>query len=388
MIKHLLAGALAMAWAGVSNGDEEKPNLQTRFNVIAYGEARGVKEESPLNPGNRLKLQRYLAGTEFRLDLDLDLDRWEVSFKPRGRAEWSHWREARPSIPYGFQWEAQEDRDFDLFVNEWTLRYRCTDRLFLGYGRRILQWGPSHLLSVSNPFIQDNGKANPLRELPGSDYGTAVWLPSDRVTVSMMANTDEGRLKPAKGFERAYALKFDYTGDEKYFSLIPSKREGDPASLGFFGLLNASEALLIYGDGQISKEVKETQVLLGGSYTFWEGTTLALEYYHNGKGCGSKPIRECASVGPPSREQGLSFIRENYIMAEYFKNGIIDRINLTLRWVEDLDEHSSWLLGILEYDLNDHTQCYGIGSLFGGYDDTELGGLFDYAFLVGVSYTF
>ena len=148
------------------------------------------------------------------------------------------------------------------------------------------------------------------------DYGRLVWIPSSTWSLSWIANTDEGRQEFFKHFEPTYALKLDYTGEEKYFSLIPSYRETNDAQrqphewrLGFFGGWSASDALLLYMEGNVlvdledetgsnrqpatfDQEEGDTDILAGLSYTFQMGPTVSLEYYHNSGGC-TGPIHEC-----------------------------------------------------------------------------------------------
>ena len=97
-----------------------------------------------------------------------------------------------------------------VFVNEWFFRYRLTDRFFASYGRENLQWGPSFLISPSNPFIERNGKNNPYLEVPGLDYAKINWIVDSSWSAQLIANTawfndagiipDQYRLLFAVGF--------------------------------------------------------------------------------------------------------------------------------------------------------------------------------------------
>ena len=50
------------------------------------------------------------------------------------------------------------ESDTDAYINEWRLRFRVSDQFFLSLGRENLQWGPSLLLSPSNPFNSGNNR--------------------------------------------------------------------------------------------------------------------------------------------------------------------------------------------------------------------------------------
>ena len=152
----------------------------------------------------------------------------EFGVSPRFNLTWEKWEEG--------QKKGDTDTQFDAYVNYWIARYMLSEELFASYGRENLQWGPSYLLSVSNPFNKANGRNNPKIEVPGLDFARAVWIPSYKWTVSFIANTGEGAADFVGEFDRAYAFKIDYTGSEKYFGLIPYYKESDDyPRVGFFG---------------------------------------------------------------------------------------------------------------------------------------------------------
>jgi hypothetical protein len=90
--------------------------------------------------------------------------------------------------------------DAEIFIQEGFARYRMIDPLIVSYGRENLQWGPAYLISPSNPFNQDNGRNNPMLEVPALDYGRILWLPTDRWTISFIANTTRGRQTRIRDF--------------------------------------------------------------------------------------------------------------------------------------------------------------------------------------------
>jgi len=289
---------------------------------------KGVGYGNILQPNVNIPVDRLYSGSfQLRPDFFLDFRRLRLVLRPRLAVNWEKWDsdweiEDEPVI------EDESSIEDDWYIHEWLARVGLADNLFVSYGRENLQWGPSFLFSPSNPFYKDNGRTNPLGELPGMDYARLVWIIHPAWTLSLIANLDEGRQIFLFGFEPTYALKLDFTGDRKYFSLIPSKREGDKGELGAYAGWNLTDALTLHGETSVfygvNPEYKlyqlersgildvtrfeeaglldlpgfsgnpdvdkyqdteiETLLLVGGSYTFGVGGTLTLEYVYNSAG--------------------------------------------------------------------------------------------------------
>jgi hypothetical protein len=406
--------------------------------------ASGIIQEptdSSQNPGNNfLQIPHYLADLEIRPDLRLNIDPLELSIKPRMRLDYSVWREGLRKGKA--EWNA------DWLINEWLARWKVFQNLFLSYGRENLQWGPSFLFSPSNPFFQDNGRRNPYLEVPGMDFGRLVWIPESSWTFSFIANTDEGQNKthgldpfektffPPNGlapFERTYALKADYTGRENYGSVILSYREGSKISFGFFGGWTISDAVVLYGEGVITqgsdalyprrdssplgasmqKFHKDDSTikpifLIGGSYTFAGSGTLYLEYTYNSPGYSESEAdnyyslrRRAAGVissgglvsalGQMTLGQtavtGLRFLRKNYAMLQYTQTNIKNKIDLTLRWTQSLNDGSGQFTTVVSYSLGNHLELFSVGTVMAGGRNTEFGSILDYQWMIGLKYT-
>jgi len=396
--------------------------------ILSYGVLQQPSDSSQ-NPGNNfLEIPRYTGNMEFRPDLTLKTDPLDLMVKPRLHLEYRVWEEGSR--------EGTGDWDNDLYVNEWLARWRARENLFVSYGRENLQWGPSFLFSPSNPFFLDNGRRNPYVEVPGMDFGRVIWIPDSTWTVSFIANTDEGRndINLPGPFERAYALKMDYQGREGYGSLILTHRENAENSLGFFGGLTLSDAVLVYVEGAMIRGVyalypqadhspfgasmerihaddssAQPVILVGSSYTFAEGGTFTGEYAHYSPGYGGAEAdryyalrRNAAAAlsygGPISGlgeltlghtiNTGLRLLRRNYALLQYNRNNIKDCIDLTCRWTQNLDDWSGQLTVLGSYIFGDHIQLFTVGTLNEGSDDTEFGGFLDYQCMIGLQYTF
>jgi hypothetical protein len=407
--------------------DELSEGFDYSFRFLTFGTYQDVAE-STQNPDNDfLKIPRYIAELDVRPDFSLNFRRLELSAKPRMNLEYKVWKDGTL--------EGNDDWEDDWFINEWLARIRMTENLFASYGRENLQWGPSFLFSPSNPFFTDNGRSNPKQEVPGMNFARLVWLPSMTWTVSFIANLDKGRQEyKVQEFQKVYAMKLDYSGKESYASMILSHRKEDRTRLGIFAGKTVSDAFLLYGEGVLSKgsnalypvetnnpfgasmEPVEDEdsslkgsLLVGGSYTLEIGPTLTLEYLHNGFGYNDREaslyyqLRQEASdayvsTGPladlsrltlsRTADPGLSFLRRNYIMLQYQHNEIMDVLNLTFRWIRNLDDGCGRLILIAEYFLGDHVQLFSIGTINGGSRDTEFRTLLDNQWIIGLEYTF
>ena len=407
--------------------------------------ASGIIQEpadSSQNPGNNfLQIPHYLADLEIRPDLRLNIDPLELSIKPRMRLDYSVWRE-------GLR-KGKTEWNVDWFINEWLARWKVFQNLFLSYGRENLQWGPSFLFSPSNPFFQDNGRRNPYLEVPGMDFGRLVWIPASSWTLSFIANTDEGQNKThgldpfekiffspngLTPFERTYALKADYTGRENYGSVILSYKEGSKISLGFFGGWTISDAVVLYGEGVMTQGADalyprrdssplgasmqqfhkndstiKPVLLIGGSYTFSGSGTLYLEYTYNSPGYSDSEadnyysLRRRAAgaissgglvsaLGVETLGQtaitGLRFLRKNYAMLQYTQNNIKNKIDLTLRWTQNLNDGSGQFTTVVAYSLGNHLELFSVGTVMAGGENTEFGSILDYQWMIGLKYTF
>ena len=407
--------------------DELSEGLEYSLRFLTFGTCQKIADSSQ-NPNNDFfQISRYSTELEIRPDLRLTFRRLDLSAKLRMNLEWNTWKDGVK--------EGDTDWDDDWFVNEWLARIQATENLFVSYGRENLQWGPSYLFSPSNPFFRDNGRSNPKQEVPGMDFARLVLLPAMSWTISFIANMDEGRQEFLYyEFEKAYALKLDYSGREAYASVILSHQESDRNRLGAFGGWTATDALLIYGEGTISRgtnalypvkadnpfgasmeegddedqSLKGT-LLAGGSYTLEVGPTVTMEYVYNGSGYSDDEakayyrLRQAAAdaytlsgpIGDLSRltlsqtaDPKLRFLRRNYIMFQYNHNDIWDVLNLTFRWTLNIDDRSRQFITIVEYYLGDHIQLFAIGNVNSGRKDTEFGTILDHHCMIGVEYTF
>ena len=387
--------------------------------------------DSTQNPDNAfLQIPRYAFKGEFRPDFSLAFRDIKLSIKPRFLGIWQELQDGPQ--------KGQSKTDDEIFVNEWLARYRLHENWFVSYGRENLQWGPSYLLSPSNPFFRDNGLANPKWEVRGMDFVRTVWVMNPSWTLSLIDNVGKGEQTFPYGFEPTYAMKMDYTAFQKYASLIGSYTENDRAHFGGFGGWTVSDGLLLYTEGSFSAGTNalypekkdflpndlgfirmvpvnadsaslEALWLFGASYTFESGQTVTSEYVFNSAGYSREEAesyyqyRRVASrfygdlnpLGDLSKlallhtlDPKLRLLRQHYLMLQYQEAQIWEKLNLMIRCTINLDDTSSQLITYLAYDLGDHTQLFMNGAQNIGSTETEFGSIFQYAITLGIEYVF
>jgi hypothetical protein len=359
----------------------------SRINALGYGILQDPIN-STLNPNNALAIARYQTALDFRPDFSLNFRQLELGIKPRFEASWSR-------VTNGVE-GGTDLSTATAYINEWIARYRVTNQLLVSYGRENLQWGPSQLLSPSNPFNQNNGKNNPAIEQPGQDYARVVVIPNSSLTGSFIANTGEGRLNDSGEetgpFHKAYAGKFDYTGDRTWFSLVVSKRETTPWRIGYFGGWNVSDALLAYSEGSAALSHDPTlphpdyDVLVGATYTLLNGATITGEYFHHNAGCTQEDIAQC--VSPQNLDPTNPYPRRDYLLLQYVDTKLVRNVSLTVRVIQDLNDHSTEFVSDLEYEMGQNWLLYFVPSVTIGSKNTEFGSLVRYSIFAGVSFTF
>ncbi len=440
------AGEVWLTDAGAAGEEPQGRTAEGIGRVTEYGTATlrlltfGVAQQplsSTQNPSNNfLKLPRYVGDVEARPDFRLTNGPLELGAKPRARFDYSAWEDG--SMKGGSR------SDSDVWVNEYIARLKARENLFVSYGRENLQWGPSFLFSPSNPFFQDNGRRNPYLEVPGMDFGRIVWIPGGALTFSFIANTGEGVNKrtgpgaflstvPPPPFEQTYTVKADYTGRENYASLILSRRQDAENVAGFYGGWTATDAVLLYGEGSVTQGSRGLYpqsdgspfgaameplrrhdpalypaVLIGGSYTFESKGTFTIEYTYYSPGYTSTEaeryydLRRKGAFGlaaggmisglgqqtlGATAVNNLRFLRRNYALFQYTQPSIRNRIDLSFRWTQNLDDGSGQFTALASYALGRHFELFSLATAMAGGKNTEFGSVLGYQLIFGLQYT-
>lgn len=406
---------------------EIKDGFSYTFRTLGYGTINDPSDSSQ-NPNNDfLNIPRYTLNLDLRPDVSFNFRRLTLVAKPRLDLSWKRWETSLQND--------NTDTDDDWYINEWLVGLNPFNGLFASYGREILLWGPSRMVSPSNPFFPYNGQTNPKIQLPGMDFARLIWVASGSWTASFIANLGAGRMDFPYGFESTYAFKIDYTGKKKYASLIGSYREDDRGRLGAYGGWWATDALLFYAEGSISRgtealypqidptdpfgiemlSVKDDDSSLEGlltagcSYTMESGATFTLEYFFNSPGYNDDEAelyetlrtRAADAFYSPEPLQNLSqmtlkqtlypnlrFLRRNYITFQYYQVEIRDVLDLMLRYTYNIDDSSSMLIPVVQYDIGNNLQVFLVGNQHFGSKNSEFRSLIDYSYMIGLEFTF
>ncbi|GAB4278565.1 MAG: hypothetical protein Kow0092_34340 [Deferrisomatales bacterium] len=368
-----------------------------------------------LNPDNALlDLSRQTSEGEVRLDLTFDWSRLSLLAKPRLRWTRDHWQDGPGS--------GDSETDTELELLEGVAQLRLADSLFLAFGRENLQWGPGQLLNPSNPFLEDNGRDNPIREVPGMDFFRAVWLPNFNWTVSWISNVGAGENEvPSGPWHPSHALKVEYVGYEVNGGLLVHDGPRRKATLRGYGQWTVNDALLLYAEASVSKgttarypagaSLAPTRkddsdllpfTLLGGAYTLEIGPTVSAEYVYNGegydpgeawgffdlvRGAGQAAQAGLLSPDPDDFTTGLRLLRRHYLFLQYLQTEIADRFSVILRWTQNLEDGSGLATGFGEWNLSDRWRLFGFGGWGSGGNRDEFGSVVRYLGLLGVEYS-
>jgi hypothetical protein len=369
-----LADTVDISTKGIPGGP-----FEYRLEGLAFGSDRGLVKDSPINHGNVLNIPETSFSGEARVDLGWNYDRIYFGIKPRVYSGWQ---------PRGlFPINGREHSGTELYVQEWLLRYRLSDAISASYGRQNLQWGPSFLTSPSNPFFQNNGQSNPYLEVPGLDYAQATWVLSSTWSGQLIANVGEGRLDLPKPFHNTYAAKVDFLGVGRFGSLIVSQREDGPTTLGGYFGYTINDGLLAHAEGSVNGD-GVGQLLVGGSYTFSDGSTVALEYFYNGYGCTSLALESCIKQ-TSVEESRNTLLGSNYVFAQYFKNEFfIPSLDFVIRGTADTDDGSGVVTSIANYDLSKHAELFAVWDLYSGGPNDYFGSILHYSIMGGLRVTY
>jgi hypothetical protein len=153
-------------------------------------------------------------------------------------------------------------------------------------------------------------------------------------------------------------------------------------------------------------------LLIGTSYTLEASGTISLEYAYNGPGYNADEAGTYfklrskgafffnmggipGTLGQMTLYQtvnpGLIFLRKNYAMLQYTQNNIKNKMDIFLRWTQNLDDGSSQASAYATYSLGDHFELFSLGAVGIGGSDTEFGGslmnLLNYYVIFGLKYT-
>jgi hypothetical protein len=430
-MRTFLAIMLLLLVPAVSPAGEEGKDgngLTYTVNTLLFGDAQ-YPAHSTQNPQNAfLDLYHYSADLEVRPDLFLDKPSVSAVFKPRFTSSYRWWEDGMA--------QGRTDPLSRAFVNEWRVQAKALSALFLSFGKEKLLWGPSFLASPSNIIFKDTEKINPKSEVEGKYLAKALYVPNAAVTVSVIAQTQKDENERRETLKQLQALKADLLGGNYLVSVIAYHRQDDRLRLGSFGQWTASDALLLYYDGIVSrgtdalypvqdaagplgaafiKQYDDSERLFptaiaGGSYTFLAGSALSMEFLYNSQGYtdaeaqayyllrrnASVHLFDGGAISALSQQTlgqafgtGSPFLRRYYVMIQFQVREIVNVLDLIVRYTHSLEEHAGQASTILEWQLTDRIRFFNIttcGVNSGG--DTEYNALVSKSVMAGLEVHF
>ena len=393
--------------------------------------------DSPQNPANALA---KLASRDYALHLrpNFAFRAGDVSLgiRPRLIADYAEILEGRC--------DGDTDSGVDVFINEWYAEWRIAPSFVASVERRNLQWGSGFITSPSNPFYRVTGKTRPQEELAGKDFVIASWIPNDMFSLTAMANVAEGEYEEAgsrESFKETYALKATITLENSSLSPVVSYQNDDRLRVGGFGSWTASDAVVLFFDASFAQgsngryvtnvendpfgsafaQAKDddgtlrAEILLGGSYTFTEGTTVSAEYLYYGEGYDNDEADDFYALlnrsGAAFAYQGddaarqqlaqlatrnlyyaqqsnLAFRRRHYAMLYANRDDLWDRLGVTGGVMVNANDQSFYAFANSSLKIVDALESFVNILTYSRENDTEFHGLFDYMATVGLRWYF
>jgi hypothetical protein len=345
-------------------------------------------------------------------------------FKPRFTQAYLWWEDG-PA-------KGKTDSPDRVFVNEWRVQMMPFTKLFYSFGKEKLLWGPSFLASPSNILFKDTEKVNPKTEVEGKYLARAISVPNNALTVNVIAETQKEENGLQEAVKPLQAIKADIMGSDYMISVIGYYRQNDRTRMGSFGQWTASDALLLYYDGLVTKGTDAlyaeqnlssplgasfvnkyedsnrifTTVTAGGSYTFLSGSTLSMEFLYNSQGYTDAEadeyyrLRKNASdhffdntvlAGLSSKtlaeslNNGLPFLRRYYLMGQYQVREITNVLDIILRYTHGLEERAGQASSIIEWQVSNHIQLFNINIVSVDHGrNTEFNALIQKSFMAGI----
>ena len=347
-----LAVLALAAWATTATADD----WRTTWDGTLYGYASHTdrRDDSVLNPGNRVaRLAERSEGGELRLNGKAGNETLRLT--ARGIAARRQLANEFGSEPAG-----------EAYLSQWQVRLRAAEGWHIAAGREVLNWGPAQFRSPASPFYFDNGRRDPLRELVGMDMLKVAWTPDRQNNASLVriVGSGHGAGRP-DAWHDGWLAKFDQRGEAWALGLVALKAPDLAAFYGAHGQSTLGDALLLYGEvgsgaqpfTLASAAPRRTTALLGASWSFADGQSLAAEYLHDGHGYTAAQQRTYFQRAETQPELALGRAPR-----------LLGRDYLHLVWQSNLmDERGYWRL------MTTHSLTDG-GNEFAGYGEGVLSG--------------
>ena len=399
--------AAAFSLTAAAQSAEQDGNWKFGWDGTLYGYATAMRlqPDSVLNPGNQIaRMADQSATAELRLNLKAENEVVRLTARPILLARIAH-------VPHA---TTDHDSDSDVYLSQWQLRVRAAEAWNVAIGRDVLNWGPAQFRSPSSPYYFDNGRSDPMRELSGMDSVKLSWTPNRQSTVTMAYVAASGHDAPDDDiWENSWLLKFDQRGDDWAYGLIAADAPDQPTFYGAFGQYTISDAVMLYGEVGSSSvspnlqsstdpaqtfSVKEysarkTAALIGASYTFEDGKSLAAEYLHDSHGY--TPDEEDAyyrraAASPASAGLALGLqprlLGRDYLHLVWQSNVMDERGFWRLMYTHSFTDHGDELSGYAETVLSRQVTAFVTAAIAQGDARQEFSSLYENSITLGLKF--
>lgn len=357
----------------------DEPAWRTSWDGTLYGYANttSLRGDSVLNPGNRIAhLAQRSEVAELRMNLKAENESVRLTARPIALIRETH-------NAFG------SERYDDAYLSQWQVRVRAAEGWNVAAGRDVLNWGPAQFRSPSSPFYFDNGRQDPMRELVGMDSLKLTWTPDMQSSVSLVrvVRSGHGATQPdawRDNWQMSWLMKFDRRGDEWAYGLVAAKAADRAAFLGAHGQATLSDALMLYGEvgssvlaralqspadaaqpfTVLSASPRRITALVGSSYTFEDGKSLAVEYLHEGHGYTS--AQESAYFQRATNNPGMALglaprqLGRDYVHLVMQSNQMDERGFWRLMYTRNLTDGSKEIAAYGEAVLNNRISAFGL----------------------------
>ncbi len=373
--------------------------------AYAYLGDTAPRSDSVLNPGNQIaRLVEHSQTAEARFNLKAEHDQLRIALRPIVL-----WQQDRNAF-------GRETRH-EAYLSQGEVQWRMTEAWNLAAGRELLTWGPGQFRSPANPFYFDNGRSDPLRELSGLDVVKMSWTPDTRRSLSVARIASTGHFTGNLDTWRdTWLLKADKRGDAWAGGLALAKKGGQGMFVGAHLQYTLNDAVLLYGEFGSSTRLNALQSppdsaqpfsvapessrraneLLGVTYTFTNGQSLAGEYLHHGHGftTGEREAyftRTASAVFPAGAATlGMALgtapplLGRDYLHLVWQNSPLENEGYWRLMWTHNLSDGGDELSGYGEYTLSGRMSAFALAVLPRGDVRQEFSALFSRMLTLGI----
>ena len=398
-MKRFALAATVLGLAVGSTWAAEPAGWSTAWDATLYGYAghTDLRHHSVLNPDNRIaRLAERSTTLELRMNLKAENEAIRLTARPVALT-----REARNSF--------DTSQEGDAYLSQWQLRVRAAEAWNIALGRDVLNWGPAQFRSPSSPFYFDNGRHDPMRELVGMDSLKLSWTPNMTTSASLVRVVRSGHeASEPDAWRDSWLLKFDQRGNEWAYGLALAKAPGRGAFFGAHAQATVSDALLLYSEASSSvlanildsptntaqpftvhaPSPRRTTALIGTSYTFENGQSLAAEYLHDGHGY--SPSQQDAWFDRAQVVPGMALalaprlLGRDYLHIVWQSNLMDENGHFRLMYTRNLARGGSELSAYGEAVLSNRFTAFAMASLPIGHARQEFSTLYENTVTLGL----